>query len=86
MLCTFTQPIQQAHIEAGTTPIQMTATGVAAQGIVPLAATTSATESRPITQDTTMAVTFWREASEQEQVESNSEFPVFGARLPVQLQ
>jgi hypothetical protein len=75
VLCTFTQPILQAHIEAGATPIEITATGVAAQGVLQLAAPTlSATGSRPIMQDTTMDVTFWRDTNEPTQVDVNSKY------------
>jgi hypothetical protein len=74
VLCGFTQPIEQAHIEAGATPIEVTATGVLAQGVVPLAATTlSAAGSRPITQVTTMGVTFETDLSNPSPITANSE-------------
>jgi hypothetical protein len=79
VLCTFIQPIQQAHIEAGATPIEITATGVAAQGVVPLVATTlSAAGSRPIAQFTTMGVTFETDPSNPSPITANSEYPTSG--------
>jgi hypothetical protein len=74
VLCTFTQPITQEHIEAGATPVQITAAGITAQGIVSLAAIIDASASKPITQDNTMDVTFWRDANEPSQVTANSKW------------
>lgn len=58
--CNFSQPMQQSYIEAGAAPIGISATGVAAFGIVQLATTAAASGSSQVTQDKTMSVEFAR--------------------------
>lgn len=60
VLCSLLQPINQAHLEAGSASVAVTAQGVVASGRVSLPATASHTITTPVTQIKTLAAVLTR--------------------------